>query len=193
MAGPVSCGACALHGAFAEVARHPAKGALVNLAFIGPAERHAPVLEFVNGSRRFAAEIFDRVLVSEPVGALDGVIHVPAPVIFAHVSERCGDAALRCNRVRAGRENLGDTGGLQSGLRGAKRSPKARAACADNDDVIGMVNEFIVGHLGFSRGRHQAPAPIQSFSTDRATVTNRAITAKLFRISSAVRVLVLAI
>jgi len=193
VAGPVSGRTGALHGPLAEVACHAAKGALVDLAFVGAREGHAPVLKLVNGGRCLATEIFDRVLVAEPVGSLDGVIHVPAPVILAHIAERSGDAALCGHRVRPGRENLGDTGRLQSGLGRAQSRAKARAACADYDNVVRMVYEFVIGHLGFSRRAHQAPAPIHSFRTDSATVTNSAITAKLFRIRSAVRVLVLAI
>ncbi len=52
------------------------------------------------------AKIFDGVLVSEPIGALDGVVHVPAPVIRPHVAKRRRDAALSGDSVRAGREHL---------------------------------------------------------------------------------------
>ena len=74
------------------------------------------MLEFVNRLRCVAAQIFDRVLISEPVGALDGVVHVPFPIVRPHVGERGGDAALRRDRVRARRENLGDAGDVQARL-----------------------------------------------------------------------------
>ena len=114
---------------------HAAERALVDLAVLGARERHAVVLELVDRGRRVAAEIFDRVLVAEPVRPLDGVVHVPAPVVRAHVAERGGDAALRRDGVRAGRENLGDAGGLQARLRRAERRAQARAAGADDHDV----------------------------------------------------------
>ena len=101
------------------------------------------MLELVDGGRRVAAEVFDGVLVAEPVGPLDGVVHVPAPVVRAHVAERGGDAALRRDGVRARREHLGDAGGLQAGLGAAERGAQAGAAGADHDDVVGMVGDGI--------------------------------------------------
>ena len=131
VAGAVGGGAGALRGALAEVRRHAAERALVDLAVLGARERHAPMLELVDGGGRVAAEIFDRVLVAEPVRALDRVVHVPAPVVRAHVAERGGDAALRRHGVRAGRKDLGDAGGPQARLGAADRRAQARAARAD--------------------------------------------------------------
>ena len=151
------------------------------------------MFKLVNSGRRVARQVFDSVLVTQPVGSLDGIIHVPAPVIFTHVAERSGDAALCGNRVGARRENLADAGRAQARLSRTKSGAKAGATCADDNDVICVINECVLSHRGFSHSRHQAPAPIQSFSTESATVANSAIHAKLFRISSAERVPVLAI
>ena len=138
--GAVGGGAGALRGrAFAEVGGHAAEGALVDLAVLGAAEGQAVVLELVHGGGRVAAHVFDGVLVAEPVGALDGVVHVPAPVVRAHVAERRGDAALRRNRVRARREHLGDAGRLEAGLGAAERGAQARAAGADDNDVVAVI------------------------------------------------------
>ena len=52
-------------------------------------------------------------LISEPVWALDGVVHVPAPVVGLHVAERRVDAALRRHSVRPSREQLRDDGSLE--------------------------------------------------------------------------------
>ena len=82
------------------------------------------------GIRRFLAHVFDRVLVAEPVRAFDGVVHVPAPVVLAHVSERRAHTALRCHGVAAGRENLGYTGGGEPLGRQAEGRPKSGAARA---------------------------------------------------------------
>ena len=126
MAGAVGDGAGALRRrAFAEIHHHAAEGPLIDLALFGAREGHAEMLKLIDGDRRVAAEIFDGVLVAQPVGALDRVIHVPAPVVGAHIAERGGDAALRRHRVRAGGENLGDAGGLQARLRGAERGAQA--------------------------------------------------------------------
>src|SRR5262249_4412349 len=88
---------------------------LIDLAvFLAARERQAPVLQLIDGGRRIAAEVLDCILVAEPVGTLDGVVHVPAPIILAHIAERGGDAALPRNRVRTRREDLGDARGAQT-------------------------------------------------------------------------------
>ena len=61
----------------------------------------------------------------------------------AHVAERGGNAALRRDGVRAGREHLGDAGGLQARLGAADARAQARAAGADDDDVEGVVGDRI--------------------------------------------------
>ena len=140
VAGAVGGGAGALRGALAVMRGHAAERALIDLAvFLAARERQAPVLEFVNRIRRVAAEILDGVLVAEPVGALDGVVHVPAPVVLAHVAERRRDAALRRDGVRARREHLGDAGGAQASLAAADHGAQAGAAGADHHHVEAVI------------------------------------------------------
>ncbi len=143
VAGAVRRRAGALRGAFAEMGGHAAEGALVDAAVLGARERQAVMVELVDRVRRLAAEIFDGVLIAEPVRPLDGVVHVPAPVVLAHVAERGGDAALGGDGMRAGGEDLGDVGGLQAGLAGAERGAQAGAAGADDHHVIGVVGDRI--------------------------------------------------
>ncbi len=113
MAGAVGGGAGALRRrALAVIRCHAAERPLIDAALGGARERHAPVLELIDGLRRVAAHIFDRVLVPKPIGALDGVVHVPLPVVRPHIAERGGDAALRGDRVGTGRKDFGDAGGL---------------------------------------------------------------------------------
>src|SRR5882762_7764761 len=94
MTGAVRRRAGPLRNALAEVSRHATEGALVDAALLGPGKRHTVMLQLDDGRRRFLAHELNRVLVPEPVGALDGVVHVPAPVIFTHVAQRSADAAL---------------------------------------------------------------------------------------------------
>src|SRR5690606_24732888 len=84
------------------------------------------------------------VLVAEPVRALDGVVHVPAPVVLAHVAERRADAALRRHRVAAGRKHLAQASGRQALLGKAQGRPQTRAAGADDDDVVAVIDELVV-------------------------------------------------
>ena len=105
------------------------------------------MLELVDRRRRVADQVFDGVLVAQPVRPLDGVVHVPAPVVLAHVAEAGGDAALGGDRVRAGGEDLGEAGGLQARLGAAERGAQARAAGSDDHDVVLVVDELVGGHV----------------------------------------------
>ena len=146
VAGAVGGGAGALGDALAVVGGHAAERALVDLALVGAAERHALVLEFDDRRDRLAAHVLDRVLVAQPVAALDGVVEVEAPVVLAHVAERGGDAALRRHRVRTGREHLADAGGLQALLGQAEGGAQAGAAGADHQHVELVFGDLVSGH-----------------------------------------------
>ena len=129
VAGAVGRGAGALRRALAVVRGHAAERALVDAAVVGARERHAVVLELDDRGRRFLAHELDRVLVAEPVRALDGVVEMEAPVVLAHVAERGADAALRRDGVAARREHLGDAGGRQARLgeaRASRAGPRRR-------------------------------------------------------------------
>src|SRR6516165_9833545 len=143
MAGAVGGGASALRGALAVMGGHAAEGALIDFAVLPARERQTPMFQLVDRLRRAAAHVFDRILVAEPVGALDGVEYVPAPVVLAHIAERGGDAALRRDRVRAGREHLGNAGGLEPGLAAADHGAQARSAGADHDNVVAVIFDRI--------------------------------------------------
>src|SRR5690348_3361918 len=112
----------------------------------GAAERQSGMLELDHRGRRFAAQIFDRVLVAEPVGALDGVVHVPLPMVRAHVAEARGDAALRGDGVASGREDLGHAGGLQARSRSAHRRAETGSAGPDHHHVISMIDDLVGAH-----------------------------------------------
>ncbi len=157
--GAVGGGAGALHRAFAEVAGHAAEGALIDLALVGAAEGHAPVFQLINGLRRVADQVFDGVLVAQPVRPLDGVVHVPLPGVLAHVAERGGDAALGRHGVRAGREDLGDASDLQALLGGAEGGAQAGAPGADDDDVVFVIDKLVSSHGGIRLRPAAGPSP----------------------------------
>src|SRR5579863_2940539 len=110
VAGAVSGVARAAYRGLAEFLGVAAEGALGDLALRSAAERQTPVLEVVDRLDRLAAQHLDRILVSEVVAALDGVEHMPFPVVFFHVAERRADAALRRAGVRADGIQLADDG-----------------------------------------------------------------------------------
>src|SRR5262245_27516735 len=89
MTGTVGSRAAAPRGlTLAELAEMSAERPLIDLAIVGAGEWHAVMLEFQHRLRRAAAQQFDGVLVAQPVGADDGVVHVPAPVVRPLVAER---------------------------------------------------------------------------------------------------------
>src|ERR1700678_1111934 len=104
VAGAIGCGASTLRDALAEVRRHAAEGTLVDAAGFGARERDTVVLELDDGGGRLLAHELDGVLVAEPVRAFDGVIHVPAPIVLAHVAQGGADAALSGDGMTACRE-----------------------------------------------------------------------------------------
>src|SRR6516225_4755508 len=75
-------GAGARYGALAEVAHVSTKRPLVDPSIIGPRERHSSMIELHHGGDSLPAHVLDCVLVAEPIGAFDRVVHVPSPVIL---------------------------------------------------------------------------------------------------------------
>src|SRR5690606_26463355 len=104
--------------------------------------------ELDDGSGRLLAHVLDRVLVAEPVGALDRVVHVPAPVVLAHVAERGADPALRRDPVASRLEHLADRRGLQTLLGHPKRRHEPGAAGADDHDVVRVIDELVIAAHG---------------------------------------------
>ena len=142
--GPVGRRGRALNGgAFAHILHVAAKGSLINCAVGIAAKRNAGMLQLVHRSRRFTHHIFDRVLVTQPVRPLDGVVHMPGPMVRRVVAKRRSNAALCRNSMRTGGKNLGDTGCFQTGFSTTHRGAQTRAAGSDNNRVIGMVDNLV--------------------------------------------------
>src|SRR5690606_36752247 len=59
-----------------------AKRALVDTATFRPRERQPHVIQFEDRLRAYGAHVFDRVLVTDVVRPLNGVVHVPTPIII---------------------------------------------------------------------------------------------------------------
>ena len=168
----VSRGAGALHRRSGTHILHmTAERALIDLALFRTAEWHAGMFQLVHGGRCFARQIFDRVLIAQPVRSLHGIVHMPGPVIRAHIAQAGSNTALRRHRVRARGENLADARRAQAGFGTAHGGTQARPACADHHGIVHVVYDLI-GRLGRSvglaggRGGHYAAAPVKaSFRT----------------------------
>ena len=165
--GAVGGGAGAHGGGLAVIHHVTAEWALIDAAVLGAAERDAVMLELVDGGDRLTAHVFDRVLVAEPVRPLDGVVHVPAPIVLAHVAERGADTALGSNRVAAGREYLGEAGSPQSGRPHAERCPQPGPACAHDHHVIGVIGDRIGPGRGRADGVHDGSPRVNALEPIR--------------------------
>ena len=156
MAGAVCRGTGSLCRALTEVRGHATERALIDFAGLGARKRHTVMFQFDDGSRCFLAHVLYRVLIAEPVRALYGVVHMPAPVILSHVAQRRTDAALRGHRVATRRKHLADACRFETGFRQSEGRPQSSAAGTDDDNIIRVINEGIIAH---------ADAPSEIIST----------------------------
>ena len=120
-----------------------AEWTLIDLPVIGTGERHAVVLKLIDRRRRIPAQVLDCILVTEPIGALDRVIHMPTPVVGTLVSKGGCDTALRRHGVGAGWKHLCYACRAQSRLDSTERRSQSCASSADDHHVIGMVCQWV--------------------------------------------------
>ena len=165
VAGAGGCRAGALRDALAVVGGHAAERALIDLALLRARERYPVMLELDHRRGRHLAHELDGILIAQPVGAFHGVIHVPAPVILAHVAECGGNTALRGDRVTARGEHLGQAGGGESGLRQTERRAQSGAAGSNHHHIVGVVDELVLAHGFKSAMRRIAKIPAPPHST----------------------------
>ena len=145
------------HVALGVLGGVPPEPALVDLAGLRAAERHAQVLELDDRIDRLPAHIRDGVLVSEPVGASDGIEHVPAPVVVLDIAERRADSALRRDCVAARGKDFCDAGRVQAGRNHSEGRPQSGAAGPEDDHVEGVIDDVVaVGHDWAPIGRGRA-------------------------------------
>ena len=113
-----------------------AEGALVDPTLLGARKRQAHVLKLEYCFGAHATHVLYGVLVADIVGALYGVIHMPAPVVFGvGAGNGTGDPTLGGYRVRAGGEHLGDNSGLVSRLGQLQGSAHTGTATTDDNGV----------------------------------------------------------
>ncbi len=80
--------------------RLAAERTLVDTPFLGAGKRQPHVFQLEHRFRADAAHVLDSVLVADIIGALDRVIHVPAPIVIGvGAGNGAGDAALSRHRV----------------------------------------------------------------------------------------------
>ena len=52
------------------------------------------MFQFIDGIDRFTCQDLSRGLIYQVVAALDGIVHMPLPVVFFHVAQRGRNASL---------------------------------------------------------------------------------------------------
>jgi hypothetical protein len=119
-----------------EVPGVAAEPTLIDLALGRAVERQAHVLELDHGLDRLAGQDLGGVLVDEVVTALDGVVHVPLPVVLLEIAEGGAHAALGGAGVGAGRIELRQDGGIDPGLGQLHGGPQAGTAGPDDEGVV---------------------------------------------------------
>ena len=97
--GAVGSVAAASHWPFTVVARVATETALINLPVWRAVEREPHALQLNHCRDRFACKDLSRILVGQVVTTLDGVEHVPLPVVLFNIAECGADTALCCARV----------------------------------------------------------------------------------------------
>ena len=134
--GAVGRTAGTLDGLLAEIGRMPTERTLINRAIVIAIKWHAEMFKLDHRLGRGATHKLNRVLVSKPIRAFDGVVHMPMPVVLTHVAERRTDPALCGDSMRAGRENLGQHRDFQTCIGQLQCRPQSGTTGTDNDGVI---------------------------------------------------------
>lgn len=111
----------------------------LHLAIVGSREGATIVLELDDTLGRLAGHVVNSVLITEPIRTLDGIVHVPSPVILVHVTERSIDTTLRGNGVGTRREQLRDTSGVEAGLGQTECGAETRATSTDYQSIVLVV------------------------------------------------------
>jgi hypothetical protein len=109
--------------------------ALVDLSVWSAIEWEAHALQLDHRRDRLASQHFGGILVGEIVATLDGVEHVPLPVILFHIAECGTDAALCSARVRSRWIQLREHRCWNAFTSELEGSPEASAARANNDRI----------------------------------------------------------
>ena len=120
-----------------------AKGTLVDEAVLGAEEGEAHILHLGHDAGRLLAEVLNSVLIAEPIATLNGVVHVPAPIVLLAVSEGGIDTTLGSDSVRTRGVKLGDAGNIEASGSNAHGGTKTGATSTDDNAVEGVVNDGV--------------------------------------------------
>lgn len=111
----------------------------LHLSVFGSREGAAVVLQLNDGCRGLPRHVVDGVLVAKPVGTLDGIVHVPSPVILVHVSEGGIDTALGGDGMASRGEELRYTGCVETSLGETERCPQPSTTGTNDEGIVLVV------------------------------------------------------
>eukprot|EP00760_Papus_ankaliazontas_P024347 PhM_4_TR2254/c0_g1_i1/m.78351 len=127
----------------AVVRRLPAERALEDERVLRAEEGQTHRVELRHHGGGLLAHVLDGVLVTEPVAALDGVEHVPPPVVVLSVRKRSVEAALGGDGVRAAGVQLRDAGDVVAGGGDAHGCAETGATGTDDDGVECVIDDGV--------------------------------------------------
>lgn len=79
------------------------------------------------------------ILISQPIGTFDSIVHMPPPIILVHIS-KCGVYTSLCgNGVTPSRKELRYTSGIKPCFSQAESRSKSRPAGTNNEGIILVV------------------------------------------------------
>src|ERR1700737_2555089 len=103
------------------------KCTLIYFALICSTKGHAEMFQFDDCAGSFPAHVMNGILVAKPITPLDRIVHMPAPIIFSHISrfvnrgmvwlglpESGVDSALGGDCMRTSWEEFCDAGCVES-------------------------------------------------------------------------------
>jgi hypothetical protein len=88
----------------------------------------------------------DGILIAKPITTFYGIVEMPSPVIFMHVSKSSIDTTLSGNSVGSSWEQFRNTSGFISSFTKSESSSETSATGSDNDGVVLVINNSVVSN-----------------------------------------------
>jgi hypothetical protein len=130
--------------AFAEMERLSTKGALIDLAIVRSRKGQTKGFQLQNRRGCFPTHVMNGVLVAEPITTFDGIVHMPAPIVFRHIAERGVDSSLCGDRMGARGKEFGDTRRFKAGFTQTHGRTEATSTRSDDDGVVGVIDDRVI-------------------------------------------------
>ncbi len=150
MTGSIGSGTASMSLASLSVLKRlSTKGTLVNLSIFRSGKGHSKGFKLNHRLGSLSAHVVNRILITKPITSLDSVVHVPPPIVLAHVSKSGVNSSLCRNGVGSRWEELGDTGRLESGFTKSHGSSQSTTTGTDDNGIVFVVYHSIVTlHFG---------------------------------------------